>query len=240
MLVEERVLKGVDRLTEVEQTFLILLGECANDLSTLGKLMAAANRQPPTVELELKASAVLQAVLLKLLGARIWQSWKLLQDYYQGQVLKESTWLRGLASVQARINRLKPRLQDGCVWDRIRDKFAYHYDPNEVPAKDVLGGQFELVAEERVINSFFVSSEMAIWSSILQAYDDAAFAEKFPPLVNQAVEVTFELVPIIRELFMAFVAHVVSDLGGSWKITSSTTSISPVPYEKTLLPLIAV
>ena len=243
MLVEERVLDGFNRLTEVERTFLILLGECANDLTTLSKLTAAANRRPPSDELELKASAVLQAVLLKLLGARLWQSWKLLQGYYQGQVLKESTWLRGNTSVQEHIKRLKQRLGDGCVWERIRNEFAYHYDPNVVAqllTNDILGGQFELVSEERVINSFFISSEMGIWSSILQVDNDAAFSEKFPQLVEDAVDLTFDLVPVIRELVTVFVRHVVEDLGGSWEVRSSTISISAVPYESAVLPLFAV
>ncbi|OYW05972.1 MAG: hypothetical protein B7Z61_04310 [Acidobacteria bacterium 37-71-11] len=233
------MLQGFNKLTEVERAFLILLGGLANDLTILGKLEAAADRQP-TDELELKANAVLQLVLLRLLGARIWQSWKLLEGYYQGPVLKESTWLRDHTAIQEGINKLKRKLRDGCVWERIRSEFAYHYDADALAhalSNDVLGGEFELVSGERVINSFFISSEAAIWFSILKVQDDSTFSEAFAPLVQEAVNLTFELVPVIRELVAAFVDHVVNDLGGSWKVTSSTRAISVVRYEESILPL---
>jgi len=241
MLVEKRILKGIDKLSEVERTFMVLLGELANDLTNLSKLLAAADRTLPD-PLEMQANAVLKLVLLKLLGARIWQSWELLRSFYQKQVLAESSWLRGQSTLYAFIRKLKHELPDGCVWDRIRDQFAYHYDPGAlgpVFAADVLGGQFDLVSSEQVTNSFFISSEMAVWSAILEVHDDQAFAEAFRPLVVKAADLTAGLVGVIRELFTAFVAHVVSDLGGSWEVESSTTSISAVPYENALLPLFA-
>jgi len=241
MLVEKHILKGVERLSEVERTFLVLLGEFANDLTNLSKLLAAADRTPSKA-LEMQANAVLKLVLLKLLGARIWQSWELLRSFYQKKVLAESSWLHGKSTLHVLIRKLRHELPNGCVWDHIRDQFAYHYDSgalSPVIAADVLGGQFDLVSSEKVTNSFFISSEMAVWSAILGVHDDEAFAEAFRPLVENAADLTASLVGVIRELFTAFVAHVVNDLGGSWDVESSTTAISAVPYENALLPLFA-
>jgi hypothetical protein len=242
MLVEKRILKGIDRLSEVERTFLVLLGELANDLTNLSKLLAAADRTPSNT-LEMQANAVLKLVLLKLLGARIWQSWELLRSFYQKQVLADASWLHSQSKLHGRIRELKHELPDGCLWDRIRDQFAYHYDPGAlgpVFGADVLGGQFDLVSSEQVTNSFFISSEMAVWSAILKVDGDEAISEAFPQSVEKAADLTADLVGVIRELFTAFVAHVVNDLGGSWEVESSTTSISAVPYETALLPLFAV
>jgi hypothetical protein len=128
------------------------------------------------------------------------------------------------------------------VWDHIRDQFAYHYDSGAlgpVIAADVMGGQFDLVSSEKVTNSFFISSEMAVWSAILGVHDDEAFAEAFRPLVEKAADLTADLVDVIWELFTAFEAHVVDDLGGSWEVESSTTSIAAVAYKNALLPLFA-
>ena len=241
MLVEERVLNGIDKLSEVERHFLILLGELGNDLTNLSKLTAAANREPPD-QLEMKANAVLELVLLKLLGARIWQSWELLR-FYKKKVLAQASWLKSYTSLQDRIKNLKPEFKDGCVWDRIRDKFAYHYDSTVLSvdlANDVLDDQFELISSGTVVNSFFTSSEMAIWSSILGVHDDQGFLVAYPALVKKAVNLTFDLVGIIRELFAAFVEHVVKDLGGAWEVKASTLSISAVTYENALLPLFGV
>jgi hypothetical protein len=241
MLVEKRILKGIDKLSEVERTFMVLLGEFANDLTNLHKLLKAAGREPPD-ELEMQANVVLKLVLLKLLGARIWQIWELLRSFYQKKVLSESSWLHGKSTLHILIGKLKHELPDGCVWDHIRDQFAYHYDSGAlgpVIAADVLGGQFDLVSSGKVTNSFFISSEMAVWSAILGVNDDETFAEAFRPVVEQAADLAAELVDVIRELFTAFVAHVVNDLGGSWEVESSTTSIAAVAYKNARLPLFA-
>ena len=241
MVVEERVLGGLLMLSQVERHFLILLGELGNDLTNLSKLTAAANRKPPD-QLEMKANAVLDLVLLKLLSARIWQSWELLR-FYKKKVLAQAPWLKGYTSLQDRIKDLKPEFKDGCVWDRIRDKFAYHYDSTVLSVdsgNDVLGDQFELISSGTVVNSFFISSEMAIWSSILGVDDDDGFSVAYPALVSKALDLTFNLVGIIRELFAAFVDHVVGDLGGTWEVKATSVSISAIPYESALLPLFGV
>ena len=242
MLVEERVLNGIDKLSEVERHFLILLGELGNDLTNLSKLTAAANREPPD-QLEMKANAVLELVLLKLLGARIWQSWELLRSFYQKKVVPKSFWLHGHTAIQDLLGKLEQELPNGCVWMRIRNNFAYHYLPSALSPASVssaLGDQFELVSSKTVVNSFFISSEMAIWSSILGVDDDKGFSVAYPALVKKALDLTFDLVGIIRELYAAFVEHVVNDLGGSWEVVSGTFSISAVPYGSALLPLFAV
>lgn len=242
MLVEQYVLEGVDKLSKMEQTFLVLLSELANDLTTLGKLAAAAERHPSD-PLEVKASAVLSLVLLRLLGARIWQSWELLRSFYNKQVLAQSSWLRSHSKLYAPIRKLKREFPEGCVWDRIRNQFAYHYDPGAlalVLANNVLGSQFEMVSSKALTNSFFISSELAIWYSILEVHDNHAFSEAYPALVKKAVHLGGDLVGVIGELFKVFVDHVVNDLGGSWEAKSSTTSISEVHYENAVLPLFGV
>jgi hypothetical protein len=242
MLVERRVLKGIDKLTEVDRTFLVLLGELANDLTNLSKLLAAADRDPSN-PLEMQANAVLKLVLLKLLGARIWQSWELLRSFYRKKVLAGSSWLHGKSVANVTVGKLKQELPDGCVWDRLRDQFAYHCDSAAIGssiAADVLGGQFDLIFSEQVTNSFFLSSEMAVWSAILRVKDDDAFTKAYPPLVEKAAELVGDLVGVVRELFMAFAAHVVNDLGGSLEVEASTTSLLPVPYNDAVLPLFGV
>jgi hypothetical protein len=153
---------------------------------------------------------VRKAVVLRLLGARIWQAWGLLDSTNDGRFLGKSQWYREKRALHEKIKTLRRHFKDGTVWDRIRNQFAYHYDADALDrthSGGAPGNSFEWITSDKIVDSFFVSSEVTVWSSILGAKTDEEFLENYESLCREAVDRVFDLLGVMRDLVVAFVEH---------------------------------
>jgi hypothetical protein len=228
---------GVAKLTAEERTFLALAGQFSNDLTILHKLMTASFREPPA-EIEHKANAVLVGVLLKTVASKLLQGWELVAKAFDGAQVGRAPWLRSNVALQEALGRVRAYFARPNPIAEIRNQFGSHYDtaPMASQLDAVLAENgFEMLCGDKVVNCFYMSSEVATWSAVLKTVDDAQFEVQMKALVLEVADISGEFLGLLNLVAEAFCKHVVRDLGGeltkmdSLKVTTLEPSDAVLP-----------
>ncbi len=216
MIVTELVLKGADRLSPEERGFLVLAGQFSNEITLLQKLLMCSDRDHAQT-VEDQAHMTLTVMFAKMLACKIWQGWELIESVFHGAQVSRGNWLRQNQELTDLIRRMRPDFQSGCLLERIRNQFGYHYDlePIKTYASDAISEHgFSVLYTDRRINSFYTSSEAIAWSSMLDAPEADDFAREYPRFIEDVAKRAGDFMDLLNGVMEAFFAHVVNDLGG--------------------------
>ena len=77
MKVKEVVLKGAEKLSREERGFFVLVGQLADEVTLLQKLLMFSSREL-TDTAEDKAHSALVVLFAKMLASKLWQGWQLI------------------------------------------------------------------------------------------------------------------------------------------------------------------
>ena len=232
--------EGVAKLTPEERTFLALSGQFSNDLTILHKLLMASFKRPSD-ELELKANSILVGVLLKTLASKLCQGWEIVEKVFDGAQVGKADWLRANDPLQESLRQLRHYFTRPNVIADIRNQFGYHYDTEPLSShlETVLPeGGFEMLYGDKVINFFYISSEIATWSAILGTTDDEAFATKMDAIKDEVATKSGEFFEFLNLVAQAFCTHVVNELSGVL-LQQGAAQVSLVRVDDAVLPLFA-
>ncbi len=217
MKVTELVLHGAESLSDEELGFLTLAGQLSNEITMLSKLLENSSGQAKTAA-ETKANSVLIVLLAKALATKIWQGWELIDRFYYGAKVSRASWLRTNQTLTTHLRSMKDSITKDPVYEDIRNQFGCHYDLEpiaEVARPTTIANGFEMLYGDKPINSFYITSEVATWSSILGATEDDEFETSYREFVNKIAARSGEFQTLFNLIMEAFCTHVVDDLGGS-------------------------
>jgi hypothetical protein len=97
---------------------------------------------------------------------------------------------------------------------------------------------FEMLYGDKVVNSFYMSSELATWSAVLKTTDEAEFRARMKNLVLEVADISSVFLGLLKLVAKAFCDHVVLDLGGALTQEESL-QITPLEPSDAVLPLFA-
>lgn len=239
MVLTELVLKGAEKLSSEEQRFLVLMGLFANEILTLQKLLMCCHRDEFETP-EDRAQTVFVVLFAKTLANKIWQGWELVQDVFHGAQVSRSDWMRENKNLTGLIRKMKKHFRDGCLLERIRNQFGYHYDLASIErfAEDAISEQgFEVLYSDRTINSFYLSSEAIAWSAMLGAREAGEFEQKYPEFIDEVARRAGDFMDLVNGIMEAFVVHVVEDLGGKFENVSETPVVGVIDCSQVKYPV---
>ena len=184
-------------------------------------------------------STILVSVLLKALASKLWQGWKMVRQEVANGCLGKSAWLKQDAPLQEAVAKLCDYYGTANVIKTIRNKFGAHYDPakskRQFTGLSTADG-FEVLYSDRLINAFYVTSEVAVWSTILDTTDEPEFRRRMKKLVEQVAARSQEFLQLLNLVSRAFINHSVQDLGGTF-LPVAESNVDAVSPEDARLPL---
>jgi len=214
--VTELILHGAENLSDEELGFLVLAGQLCNEITMLSKLLATSPARSKS-SAETKANSVLIVLLAKTLATKIWQGWELIDNLFYGAKVSKSSWLRRNQVLTKHLRKMKTAITKDPVYEDIRNQFGCHYDLDPIAKAARLTTEengFEMLYGDKPINSFYISSEVVTWSSILGAAEDNDFEATYPEFIDKIATRSGEFQTLFNLIMEAFCTHVVKDLGG--------------------------
>jgi len=215
--VEKVVLKGAERLSREEMGFFVLVGQLADEVTLLQKLLGFCSREL-TDFAEDTAHSALAVLFAKMLASKLWQGWELIDAVYHGQQVSKATWLRKNGALKFQIRKMRRDFTADGQLELIRNQFGYHYDLDPVldTAESVIAEQgVEMLFTDRVINNFYPTSEVVTWSSMLGVSEEGEFDEAYSAFIKTVNVRAGEFQILFNLVVEAFCVRVVKDLGGS-------------------------
>ena len=239
MQLTELVLKGAEKLSPEERGFLVLAGQFSNEVTLLQKLLMCSSREF-TDTVEDQAHSTLTVMFAKMLACKIWQGWELIDSVFQGARVSRANWLRQNGDLTVLIRNMRTEFEGECLLKQIRNQFGYHYDlePIESYASDAVSEHgFSVLYTDRIINSFYPSSEVIGWSAMLDAPEPEDFAKEFPKFIDYVAKRAGDFMDLLNMIMEAFFVHVVNDLGGELEEVSKYSVRGEVPCAKVTYPV---
>lgn len=215
--VEKVVLKGAEKLSREEKGFFVLVGQLADEVTLLQKLLGFCSREL-TDTAEDTAHSALVVLFAKMLASKLWQGWELIDAVYHGQRVSKATWLRKNGVLKSHIRKMRHGFTADGQLEMIRNQFGYHYDLDPIldTADSVIAEQgVEMLFTDRVINNFYPTSEVVTWSSMLGVSEEGEFDEAYSAFIKTVNARAGEFQILFNLIVEAFCVHVVEDLGGS-------------------------
>jgi hypothetical protein len=237
--VTKLVLHGAERLSDEEQGFLVLAGQLSDEITMLSKLLQSsfAKSGKPT---EMKANSVLIVLLAKTLTTKLWQGWELIDKLFHGAKVSSAPWLRENKALTNHLRAMKKQITSDPIYENVRNQFGCHYDlePIAKTARSTIKEHgFEILYGDRPVNSFYLTSEVVTWSSILGATEPDQFQSAYTEFIHKIAARSGEFERLFNLVMEAFCTHVVDDLGGELVKVSESRIRSVVCTKQAKLPV---
>lgn len=187
----------LEKIPKMERAFYVHVGHIRHELMVLKKLLEISAHETSKSPVLQDVGLSQQFIISRLLAGKIWEGWQLMSKAYFatklsltiGQDLPEDT-KEALANLKKYFGAKKNTIK------RMRNEFAFHYDPLNVRA------QMSRVEETDILkiyvadttDVFFQLSEIIVGSAMLEAVqpgDFVAAAEKF---FKEVMELSGQLV----------------------------------------------
>lgn len=117
----------LDAAPEDERTFHLMVGQLANDLNIMTKLLIYS-MNPVSDELSTQASTAITMLMIKQLAGRLYEGWKTIKSQFSPLHKKYETGMS--AEAKQCLDELKKYFGPNNLVNKIRNKSGFHSDPN--------------------------------------------------------------------------------------------------------------
>ena len=163
-------------LSENERVFFIQMGTLLNEVNILHKLIIFSTKEVMN-ETERKAQNSQVLFLLRILALKLNEGWDLInKGFYNSQISKDY-YKRLDETGKNNLNKLKRYFRKENLIERVRNRFAAHYDQEEIKKqiqeiqKKLNCEVFEIFVSEEHANCLYYMSEIILTSAISESAD---------------------------------------------------------------------
>ena len=174
----------LDKIPEIERAFYVHMGHLRHELMVLKKLLERSARNPLDNSVLRDVHLSQSFIIARLLAGKLWEGWKLLGKAYFSTKLDLLIEKNLPEDTQESLGNLKGYFEEKNIITRLRNEFAFHYDPKRVRTQLSLVEETDnwkiYVAETEDV--FFQLSENIVSSAMLEAVQSGDFVvstEKF-------------------------------------------------------------
>ena len=178
----------LDAIPEAERTLMILMAHAANELSVLSKLFHYSAASLGDHSLLIAARNAQALTLGRLLTGKIYECWQLLQSaFFRTRIAQKYEPLFD-ANARAALSALKKYFGRANVIEMVRNKFAFHYSPEQIPAgyaKLAEGDALDVYLSKTNSNTLYVFAETIAGRSLMESIDSADHTKSVAALIDQ-------------------------------------------------------
>jgi hypothetical protein len=204
--------KHFDVIPERERNLFFLLAHAANELNILAKLLHFSLVDRNYEQIVLYAQNAQMVLLLRMLAAKIFETWALLKKGYFDTSLSRE--YRDLLDQETRdtLRTLKRYFGTGNVIERIRNRFAFHYDLDDVAVgyRTIEGSEpFDMYVSPMQVNSLFAFADSIANRAMLEAVCPGKPKEAIDVLFRETNVANGRMVSVITSLIkVCFGRHI--------------------------------
>lgn len=193
-------------LEENERVFFIMVSVLANEIEIVHKLIVYSNTEQKN-DVLIRAHNTQSMFLMKLLAGFLFEGWQVLQkDYFGSRLSKEyNGLLTGIG--QESLNNIKSYFSHENYIDMIRNKFAFHYDSNEIKqdmSKLALGEELEMYLAEDHGNCLYFMAHVIANNALLRRIDDKNPWNALDIIFKDVLSVANDFLDFIGDIILVF------------------------------------
>lgn len=174
----------LEKIPEIERAFYVHIGHLRHELMVLKKLLELSAKESPENPVLRDVGLSQQFIISRLIAGKVWEGWELTRKAYFSTKLSLTIGSDLPEDTKEALAALKKYFGKKNIIDRMRNEFAFHYDPLRIRT------QLSLIEETDELkiyiadteDVFFQLSEIIVGSAMLEAVQPGDFvvaAEKF-------------------------------------------------------------
>ncbi len=204
----------LDRIPENERRLLVLIAHAGNELNVLAKLFHFAAASAAEEGVLGQAENAQALVLARTLTGKIYEFWKLLQSSFFGPALSKQ-YERELDDVaRTSLAALKRYFGRDNLIDTVRNKFAFHYSPDQIDAgyKSVIESDpLQVYLAKENVNTLYAFADTITGRAMLEAILPGDHQGAFKELIDQTSAAVGNINTIIGALMVVCFKKYVGD-----------------------------
>lgn len=181
----------LDRIPPVERRLLVLIAHAANEIGALSKLFHFAAGSASDSGVLGQAENAQALVLARAVTGSIYEFWQLLQTSFFGPALSKHYEPELDAEALAALQSLKRYFAHDNIIVTIRNKFAYHYSPDQVDAGYAAlteDDPLQIYLAQHNANTFYAFGDTIVGRAMLEAIWPGDHRGAFEALIQQTAE----------------------------------------------------
>ena len=178
----------LDAIPEVERTLMVLLAHAANELSVLTKLFHFASIDLGDHQLLVEARNAQALTLGRILTGKIYECWQLLQTAFFGTAISKKYEPKFDENAGIALTALKRYFSKTNLIATTRNKFAFHYAPDQIPAGYAKLGDndaLDVYLSKTNANTLYVFAETITGRSLMESIDPGDHAKSIGALIHE-------------------------------------------------------
>jgi hypothetical protein len=180
--------KQLDAIPEAERTLIVLLAHAANELSVLGKMLHFSSISLGEHSLLIQARNAQFLALGRLLTGRIYECWKLLQSAFVQTRLSKAYEPRFDEKARDALEALKKYFGRTNLIENVRNKFAFHYDPDQIAAGYATlsdGDPLDVYLSKTNANTLYVFADTIVGRSLMENISPSDHTKSIAALLDE-------------------------------------------------------
>ena len=204
----------LDRIPEVERRLFILIAHAGNELNALSKLFHFAASSASEEGLSGQAENAQALVLARTLAGKIYEFWQLLQTSFFGASLSKEYEPRFDVEAVTALTALKRYFGRDNLIAVVRNKFAFHYSPNQIDAgyKAVIDGDpLQIYLGKERANTLYAFADTISGRAMLEAIHPGDHRAAFEALIDQTTAAVGNIDTVIGALMIVCCQKYIGD-----------------------------
>lgn len=210
----------LDRIPPAERRLLVLIAHAANDIGALSKLFHFAAGSAADSGVLGQAENAQALVLARAVTGSIYEFWQLLQTSFFGPALSKIYEPQLDAEAQDALQALKRYFGRENLIGTVRNKFAYHYSPDQVDAGYAVlteDDPLQIYLAQHNANTFYAFGDTIVGRAMLEAIRPGDHRAAFEALIAQTSEAVGHINTVIGALMIICISKYIGanlyDLG---------------------------
>ena len=178
----------LDAIPEAERTLMVLLGHAANELSVLTKLFHFSSIDLGDHQLLVEARNAQALTLGRILTGKIYECWQLLQTAFFGTRISKSYVPEFDEKARGALTALKRYFGRTNLIETTRNKFAFHYAPDQISAgyaKLGEGDALDVYLSKTNANTLYVFAETISGRSLMESINPTDHSQSIAALIDE-------------------------------------------------------
>lgn len=195
----------LDRIPEAERRLFVLIAHAANELNALAKLFHFATSSISEQGLISQAENAQALILARTLSGKLYEFWQLLQtSFFGAQLSKHYEPVLEPEALES-LRALKRYFRGDNLVAIIRNKFAFHYSPDQIDAGYIVtieGDPLEIYLGKHHVNTLYAFADAIAGRAMLEAIRPGDHQAAFAALIDETSQVLNYINEVIGGLML--------------------------------------
>lgn len=202
-------------IPETERTFFIALGHIINEVNALTKMLYWASRAPERNEVESDGKFTLLLLFIHLLSGKLNESWELFRKSFFGTKLSRELEPQLEGKFLESLEELKKYFGQKNSIKLIRNRFAFHYSPEELSnvLSEIDEELFIYLEPNHAPNNLFCFAELLSANALLSVLPNLDPHDAYKALVDELFDVSIWFAQLSEGLMVLIIGLYYEDKG---------------------------